>query len=242
MNNKIVGLSAGLLTCLGMPVHAIELNEDFSLKVAVTALSDYRTGGISQTLGDPALWVDASIIHSSGAYLGVFTSNVDFGTDAKREYDYYIGFAHDFTEDINASLTYYEYDYPKDSGFNYGEWIGTVGAYGATLGIKYTKDVKPFGDDREVVWLGYAFDMPYETTLDLRYGYNDSKDDVWISANGSARSSYRDWEVGLSKKVFELDWRVAYIDTNLSKAECASVNGFDDVCSATVIASVGKTF
>jgi len=242
MNKKGLGLGAGLLYCLTFPAQAIELNEDVSLNLTVTALSDYRTGGISQTLGDPALWTDVSLVHSSGLYAGVFTSNVDFGTYTRREYDYYIGVAHDFTDDINATLTYYEYDYPKDSEFNYGEWIGTLGAYGATLGVKYTNEVKPYDDDRSVVWLGYAFNLPYDTTLDVRYGVNDAKDDIWVSSDESARSRYYDWEVGVSKEVFGFNWRVAYIDTDLSQAECASVNGFEDVCSATVIAQVAKTF
>lgn len=227
---------------LALPAHAIDLSDNLALNLTVTALSDYRTGGISQTLGNPAVWVDASLSHTSGVYVGVFTSNVDFGTDTDREYDYYVGFAHEFTDNINASLTYYEYDYPKDSEFNYGEWIGTLGAFGATLGLKYTREVKPFSDDRSVFWLGYAFDLPYETILDLRYGYSDAKDEIWVSADGSTRSSYYDWEVGVSKKMFGMDWRLAYIDTDLSKAECESVNSYDDVCSATVVASIAKTF
>jgi uncharacterized protein (TIGR02001 family) len=242
MTNKGWSLCAGVLYCLASPAQAIEFNEDFSLDLTLTALSDYRTGGISQTLGDPALWADISLAHSSGLYAGVFTSNVDFGTDTNREYDYYVGYAHDFTDDINASLAYFEYDYPQDSEFNYGEWIGTVGAYGAVLGMKYTSQVKPYDDDRAVYWLGYTFELPYETSLDVRYGFSDAKDDIWVSADGSTRSSYYDWEVGVSKDLFGFNWRVAYIDTDLSQAECASVNGFDDVCSATVVAQVAKTF
>ncbi len=242
MSKKGLGLGAGLLCCLALPAQAIELNEDFSLNLSLTALSDYRTGGISQTLGDPALWVDASIAHSSGLFAGVFTSNVDFGSDTRREYDYYIGIAHDFSDDISANLTYFEYDYPKDSEFNYGEWIGTVTAYHATVGMKYTSQVKPHNDDRSVVWLGYSLDLPYESSLDVRYGYNDAKDDIWVAADESTRSHYYDWEVGLNKQLFGFDWRVAYIDTDLSQAECASVNGYDDLCSATVVASVAKSF
>ncbi len=242
MTRTRLGLAAGLLCGLALPAQAVELNEDFSLDLKLTALSDYRTGGISQTAGDPALWTDVTLSHSSGAYAGVFTSNVDFGTDTRREYDYYVGIAHAFTEQLNVNLMYVEYDYPKDSEFNYGEWIGTLGFYGATFGIKYTNEVKPFDDDRSVMWLGYTLELPHEAALDLRYGYSDAKDDVWMSSDGSTRHSYYDWEVGLSKTLFGLDWRVAYIDTDLSQAECASVNGFDDVCSATVVAQVAKSF
>ncbi|MNR59514.1 hypothetical protein D3C85_1807830 [compost metagenome] len=65
---------------------------------------------------------------------------------------------------------------------------------------------------------------------------------MWVSSNGSARDSYREWEVKLSKKAFALNWSLSYIDTDLSKAECASYMGFDDVCSATLVAAVSKSF
>ena len=234
----------GALLALGLtlPVQAIELNDDFTLDVLVAAMSDDRTGGVSQTLNRPALQLDLSLRHSSGLLLGVFTSNVDFDSDTRREYDYYAGIEHSFNEDIAASLIYYEYDYPKDSAFNYGEWIGVLSAWNATFGMKYTKEVKPYGDDRSVLWAGYRFELPWETSLDLRYGYSDAKDPVYVSHDGSTRSTYHDWEVGLNRTLLDIDWRLAYVDTDLSRAECQSTQGVDDICSATVMLSASKLF
>ena len=234
----------GALMALGLalPVQAIELNDDFNLGILVAAMSDYRTGGISQTLNRPALQLDLSLRHSSGLLLGVFTSNVDFDSATHREYDYYAGIEHDFTDDISASLIYYEYDYPRESAFNYGEWIGTVTGWNATLGMKYTKEVKPYGDDRSVIWAGYAIELPWDASLDLRYGYSDAKDPVWVSHDGSTRSTYHDWEVGLNKTLLGIDWRLAYVDTDLSRSECESTQGVDDICSATVMLAASKLF
>lgn len=234
----------GALMALGLavPVQAIELNDDFNLGVLVGAMSDYRTGGVSQTLNRPAVQLDLSLRHSSGLLLGVFTSNVDFDSDTHREYDYYAGIEHSFTDDLSASLIYYEYDYPKESEFNYGEWIGTVTAWNATLGMKYTREVKPYGDDRSVIWAGYSIELPWDTSLDLRYGYSDAHDPVYVSHDGSTRETYRDWEVGLSKTFLDIDWRLAYVDTDLSRAECESTQGVDDICSATVMLAASKLF
>ncbi|MNO03014.1 putative bacterial protein [compost metagenome] len=68
-----------------MPItsQALPLSDDFSLDMSLTAASDYRSRGISQTLGDPALQFGATLQHSSGLYLGAWTSNVDFGYDYK---------------------------------------------------------------------------------------------------------------------------------------------------------------
>ncbi|WP_175652778.1 TorF family putative porin [Pseudomonas sp. Marseille-P9899] len=237
-----VRLGAAVLLSQAISAQAVELNPDFTLDVLVAAISDYRTGGISQTLNKPALQFDVSLHHSSGLLAGIFTSNVDFDSDARREYDYYVGIEHAFNDTLSASLIYYEYDYPRESAFNYGEWIGTLSAWNATLGVKYTRDVKPYGDDRGVIWAGYTLDLPWESTLDLRLGYSDAKDPVYVSHDGNTRSGYRDWEVGLSKELLGVAWRLAYVDTDLSKAECESTQGIDDICSATLMVSASKRF
>jgi hypothetical protein len=37
-------------------------------------------------------------------------------------------------------------------------------------------------------------------------------------------------------------WGLSYIDTDLSKSECASWYGYGDLCTATVVASASKAF
>lgn len=62
---------------------AIELSSDFSLALDVGLFSDYWSRGISQTQGDPAVQGSATLIHSSGLYGGVWSSNVDSDMGAK---------------------------------------------------------------------------------------------------------------------------------------------------------------
>lgn len=238
----VTAITTAAAAGVAMPAWGMPLTEDVEASLVIGALSDYRTGGISQTLGDPALQFDASLTHSSGFYAGVFTSNVDFGTATHREYDYYVGYSTRFNEVAGMSLTYFEYDYPKNSEYNYGEWVGTVDAYGVELGMKYTSEVKPFDDDHAVYWAKYTFELPQGFSLDARYGYSDAKDDIWVSGSGTTRSAYRDWEVGINREAIGVEWRLSYIDTDLSRAECASVNTYKDVCSAALVASATKTF
>ncbi|MBK4992425.1 hypothetical protein IAE39_000599 [Pseudomonas sp. S37] len=242
MKQSTLCLGAAVALASSLTAHAVEINHDLSLNLLVTGASDYRTGGISQTRNNPTLQFDVSLQHSSGLLLGVFTSNVDFDTDTRREYDYYAGIIKSLTDNISASLIYYEYDYPKDSQFNYGEWIGTITAYDFTLGMKYTKEVKPYGDDRSVIWAGYSLDLPYGSSIDFRWGYSDAKDPIFISSSGSTRSGYRDWEVGVNKDFVGVNWRLSYVDTDLSRTECESTQGLDDICSATVMLSASKLF
>ncbi|MFJ2689125.1 TorF family putative porin [Pseudomonas sp. NPDC087336] len=222
---------------------AITLNDDFSLALEAGLFSDYRSRGISQTQGDPAVQGSATLSHSSGLYVGAWSSNVDFGNGSKthQELDYYAGYFWQVTDNIALDVGYFDYNYPKQSGLNYSEYFAKLNLYDLRLGAYYSDDIA--GDQSMLYsYLGYAKVLPYEIGLDLRYGLADYKDPVWVSSNGSARDSYREWEAKLSKKAFALNWSLSYIDTDLSKAECASYMGFDDVCSATLVAAVSKSF
>lgn len=255
---------ASLTLSLSLTTYAVDLTPEVMLDVGLTLASDYRVGGFSLTQGNPSLQAAATLVHKpSGVFAGVFSTNVDFGTATRREYDYYAGVARALSEHTRFSLAYVKYDYPKDSWVNFSEWITTFSYYGATVGAKYADNLQnppareaqaaalaPFGivvpprDKKRLInWVEYTLPMPYETLLNVRYSYTDTHDEqAYRSASGQFRSTYRDWSVALSKKVFGLDWKAAYIDTDLSKAECMSAFGRAGDCSATVVTSVSKSF
>ena len=64
----------------------------------------------------------------------------------------------------------------------------------------------------------------------------------FVVYENSDPDAYREWEARLTRDFLGLTWRLSYLDTDLSQAECASSYGFDDVCSATVVAAVSKHF
>src|SRR3989338_9096715 len=94
---------AGLALLPLASAQAIDLNDQFSLVIAPTLISDYRASVISQTLGDPAAQLNVMLSHASGLYAGVWTSNVDFGHDdeARQELEYYAGYYWQITDDIS---------------------------------------------------------------------------------------------------------------------------------------------
>ncbi|VXC15177.1 conserved exported hypothetical protein [Pseudomonas sp. 8AS] len=222
---------------------AITLNDDFSLAVEAAALSDYRSRGISQTQGDPALQGSVTLLHSSGAYAGVWSSNVDFGygSNTRQELDYFAGYYWQINDDIALDVGYFDYTYPRQNGLNYSEYYAELSAYGARVGSYYSDDL---GGDQSMLYsyVGYGFALPFDVAFDLRYGQADYKDPLWISASGHSRDSYDEWEAKLSKEMFSLNWSLSYVDTDLSEVECANYMGFDDVCSATVVVGVSTSF
>ncbi|MBC9250209.1 hypothetical protein A9179_07970 [Pseudomonas alcaligenes] len=246
MKGSTALLLAGL-TLTPLCSQAIELNQDFSLMVDVNLASDYRTRGISQTQGDPTLQVGATLAHSSGLYAGAWTSNVDFGYGLKtrQEVDYYAGWYWQATDAISLDLGRIKYAYPKESQFNQTETYAILSAYGFKAAAYYSDDLPNFiGKDQDSLytWVGYETQLPLEVGLELRYGRMDFKDPLFWSGSGDSRESYHEWEAKLTRDFVGVTWGLSYVDTDLSENECASNYGFTDTCTATLVASVSKSF
>lgn len=239
---------------------AFELNDDFSLEVTPALVSDYRASGISQTQNDPAAQLNLVLLHASGLYAGIWTSNVDFGYDSstRQEIDYYAGYYWQINDEISLDTWLTKYEYPREGQYNQSDIQTLLDVYGFQLGGKYASDVKGpdlydeygnevYNDTHEEEdtssWLvGYHTVLPMDIGLQLTYENVDFKDDVFWTASGKSRADYNNWLVTLNKELWHLDWSLSYIDTDLSDTECAGFAGYRDVCSATVIAGVSTTF
>lgn len=240
-------LTLASLVLAPLTSQALTLNDNFNLDMTLGVVSDYRTRGISQTLGDPAVQAGATLVHSSGLYIGAWTSNVDFGGPYKtrQELEYYAGYYWQATEAISLDLGYLKYDYPKEGQFNMSEVYAILDVYGVKLGANYSNDTPNFfGEDQDTLYtyLSYKIELPAEIGLDLRVGRNDVKDPAFWSANGESRDAYTEWEAKLTRDFVGVTWGLSYVDTDLSKSECASWYGYDDLCTATVVASASKAF
>ena len=241
---KQTALIAACIASLGWSCtsQAIDLGNGFGLDVTLTAMSDYRDNGISQTNGDPALQAEAVVQHESGIYVGIFTSNVDFGTKAYREDMYYAGITLPFSEEIYLDTYIGRYEYPNEAYSDVNEYYAELGAYGFILAYTLNFDQRGHQPNSSNVSIGYSYELPYETVLRARYGHADVRVDAFWSNSGDSRQTFYDWDVTLAKNVAGVDVFASYIDTDLSEAECYSATGFDDICSATVVFGVSKTF
>ncbi|NLW06331.1 MAG: hypothetical protein GX029_14105, partial [Pseudomonadaceae bacterium] len=72
---------AAVLSAAALPALAQDAGAEpaWSFGGEVVAASDYVWRGVSQTMEDPALQLEAYVEHESGFYVGGFASNVDFG-------------------------------------------------------------------------------------------------------------------------------------------------------------------
>ena len=219
---------------------------EVSGNVALT--TDYRFRGISQTSSNPAVQGGLDYNHESGFYVGIWGSNVQFA--GSLELDYYAGYANDINDNIAYDVGFIYYDYPGgDLGPGVGDpefWelnaglSGDLGPVSLSGTVSYSNDY--FGETGTAWYydLGASYGLPYDITLSGHFGYQ-SIDDGSIFKDGffsSNTDDYKDWSIGVSKSMWDLDFDLSYIDTDLSDSkDCFDAN----ICDSTVVFSVSKS-
>jgi len=97
--------------------------------------NDYIWRGMSQTGEDPAASGGFDVSSSEhGAYVGVWGSNVDFGSETNTELDYYFGYADESARGVSFDVGYISYNYPAEGGLDFEEiyvgvaykWVGVL--------------------------------------------------------------------------------------------------------------------
>ena len=221
---------------------------ELDVSMNATLASDYIFRGISQTQGDPAIQGGLDVSHESGLYVGMWASNVDFGGEASSEFDFYVGYAGNISEELSYNLGWIKYEYPGDGDedLNFSEYYASLSAHGFTVGTAYSNDFPGFGkngrsDSTLYTYVGYEYSLPYDIGLALQYGNYDFKDPAFTDKNGKTSDSYNNWSIGLSKNWAGLDFGLTYTDTNLSSSECKDFIGKSNYCDANFVVSVSKT-
>jgi uncharacterized protein (TIGR02001 family) len=121
---------------------------EFTITGNVALVTDYRFRGLSQSNGDPAIQGGININHSSGFYVGVWSSSLDFnapldGVYGSQELDIFGGWTGSVGSGVtvDAGLLYYAYPsghVGKAEFFEpYASISGTLGPVSAKLGANY---------------------------------------------------------------------------------------------------------
>ncbi len=231
-------LTATIALGLGLgsgPIHA-EISGDLS------ATTDYVWRGVSQTLGRPAVQGGLNYSHVSGAYAGIWASNVNFfdpnapGADpadddkANLELDYNLGMTGATAQELNWDVGVYHYTYPGavkallDSSDEYYA--------GATYRWANLKLYRDFDSHATYLQAGATADLPHEMTLSIglgRYRLNDSPD-------------YSDYRLAMFGATHGFGIELSYTDTTMNKGRCLDYSGATDLCDGRLVLMLSKHF
>ena len=237
----ILGLfSFVLLALFPTYVASEESASPHSFSGNVTLASEYVYRGLTQTNEDPALQGGFDYSHESGFYLGVWASNLEFGSMAtdqpSLEINVYGGVASEFANGIGWDLGALYYIYPdqnEDVDGDYDflelyaslsyEW-GTEYKPAATIGFAYSPDF--YGEDDTGLWVhgGLGLTVADGFNVYANAGYQDVDGDKTTPEG----FDYFTYTVGVSKTIDILTFDLAWHDAT------DACDGDNDPCEALV--------
>lgn len=206
--------------------------QDFQFTSNVGVVSDYLVRGISQTSGRPALQGGIDMTHKSGAYLGLWGSNVSWITDtgatgtANLEVDTYAGYKNSYANYYNYDLGYVRYNFMG----SYQPVAGTAKAdthelYAALayqwLSVKYSYSLGDFltvRNARGTDYLEANISYPLQAEgikLGVHYGkqaYKGADANVLVAKN--LNPSYSDYNLSVTKDYSGYDIGLLYSASN----------------------------
>jgi uncharacterized protein (TIGR02001 family) len=180
----------------------------------VALSSEYVWRGVNQSASDPAISGGFDLGHESGFYAGIWGSNVDFGSDASAEIDYYAGYAGDFGDSgVSFDIGGLYYDYPSEDELDFFEIYGFVSYSFLSAGVSYTADAE--SDDLEDS-VYYQLDAGHDVgsiSLAAGIGYYDL----------DVGDDYVNWYLGASTEFAGLGFDLTYHDVDESDSDEAIV-------------------
>jgi uncharacterized protein (TIGR02001 family) len=224
---------------------------------SVTAVSDYRFRGVTQTSKHFAAQAGATIAHSSGFYVSGWTSTIDD----------YVSAGADAEVDLIAGYTKTVDNITFDGGFLYYFYPGAVKGANTDFAepyasIKYAVGPVTLKGGANYAWKQSALTCSY----DARCGNKAKEDNLYLYGEASGTipntpvsltahvghstgrsyltnglKGYWDWSLAASYTWTKLTFGVAYVDTDVKKGEMVVGSGHQ-AASAGVVGSVGIAF
>jgi uncharacterized protein (TIGR02001 family) len=214
---------------------AFELPGELSSTLTFATDYDYRGMSLSERLPVGQASVDWAL--SPGPFLGVWTSNVDFGDGPSIELDYYGGLEGTIAGTaLSGTILYYTYpaladveSYPE----MYLQAERVVGPGKLQAFVAYTWDLNGVGSQGVYPRLTAKLRLPHGFKVAGDVGYQWAGDPTAVGT-----PSYFDWSIGVSYELFGIELTLAYVDTNLSRAACGGTGN----CEARPVLTASRTF
>ena len=214
----------------------------------VTAVTDYRFRGVTQTNKHPAIQGGATIAHSSGFYVSGWGSSIDQGTaaGANAELDLIAGYSKTFDAvTVDGGLLYYYYP-GATKGANtdffepYASVKFTVGPATLKAGAAYAPKQHAIASvnarDDNLYLYGEASGAFAGVSVTGHLGHSYGRSFLTAGLKG-----YTDWSVTGNYTWNHLTFGIAYVDTDLKSGTFLTRTG-KNAGKGTVVGSVGVAF
>lgn len=212
-------LAVGAAAAAATPAAAQQqVGGGFSISGSVTATTDYRFRGISQSNEDAALQSNLTLEHDSGFYVGAFGSTLgDNPRYGDSEVDFYAGYTREIAAatNLDAGLIYYLYPDGDDrfGESDYFEPYASVshilGPVTAQVGAAYAPEQDGTGgEDNLYLYGNLRGSVPFTpVTAVAHLGRN--------SGSAVLGGDYFDWRLGLELATGPATFSLDYVDTDL---------------------------
>lgn len=242
MSNRSLIAAAAALVFGTAAVHAGE--NSYTGNVMLT--TDYVFRGVSQTQEKAAIQGGFDAAFANGAFVGIWASNVNFGTGAdgsSAEVDYYGGYSGALPcESCSYKAALYYYRYEGDEKFDYFEGMLSFTFSGLTVGLNYSPEyigdgtTDAIGDKVKLFYpfVNFSHTFPGDFVLSLHAGYNEMSEEGVFEPG---EDNYTDWSAGISKAIGGFNFALTYLDTNIK--DLFGVDGDD--ADARVVFSVSRS-
>lgn len=228
-----------LAVCTGLIATQAQAN---SVSSTLTFTNDYLFNGVSQTFSHPAVQLSLDYSHEQ-FYAGLWTSDVDFdtgveGQNVDTEVDAYFGYNLPIGKDFSLEVGAAQYMYPgldNSVEADYAEvYIGLTAWQNSLIKVWYANDYYQDSGNAWVIRLQQLWPVNDTLTLKAQTNIVGHEDDpaYWYGSDG-----YHHYQIGAIQTWREINFEVAYSDTNVSSSDDA-----DDTADATLWLSISKTF
>ncbi len=201
MKLKKIMVASILVASTGMAQAGVSGN------IALT--SDYVWRGISQSNDNVAVQGGFDYEHDSGAYAGIWASNVEFGGPGSIETDFKVGFANS-VGDFSYDVWYLDYLYPNDAKLNFDE-IGFSVGYDLKV-VSFSAGVST----NEIIVKNDDTGTYYEAGMDIPAGPITISTHIGKYDLKAHTDDYLDWKIGASAEFAGFGFDLSYSDTDMS--------------------------
>jgi uncharacterized protein (TIGR02001 family) len=213
------------------------------ISITLTATSDYRFRGQSQSSRDFAFQGSFDYTTESGFYVGAWASNIDFSdtgdTSSYMELDLYAGYSFSLGEGTEAGVKATYYYYPESPAtYDYWELQASLshdmGDLALSAELNYSPDY--FFESGSAIAAAAGIEVP----LWDKFSASGHVGHQWIDDNFAfGTDDWLYWDVGVSVALGRLTLDARYVSTNLSEIDCF---GGTNLCEGGFVGTASFTF